>query len=91
MRRAVSLILVVMLVMVMAAPVFAGPVDKFKDGIEQFVTSPMNFVDNVKEEYEAAELKPLGAIGGAFKGVFYTLKDAGGGLINAVTFFYDNE
>ena len=51
----------------------------------------MNIVDDVKEEYEAADFKPFGVFGGMIKGVGNTVVDAVGGLFNALTFFIDND
>jgi len=90
-KKIISVFAIVMLVFAMAVPVYADMATKFKDGVTQIVTSPMNLVDDIKEEYEAAEFKPLGVFGGMFKGIFNTFKDAGGGLINTFTFFIDNE
>ena len=91
MKKIIAVITVVLFVFAMAAPVFADATSKFTDGIKQFATSPMNIVDDVKEEYEAAEFKPFGVLGGLFKGIFDTAIDAGGGIINTFTFWYDNE
>ena len=91
MKRIVSVFAIVMLMCAVTTPVFADAATKFKDGIKQFVTSPKNLVDDVKEEYEASEFKPLGVLGGTFKGLFNTLIDAGGGLINTFTFFIDKK
>jgi len=89
--KIISVFAIVMLVSAMAVPVYADMATKFQDGVKQFVTSPMNIVDDVKEEYEAAEFKPFGVFGGLFKGIFDTGVDAVGGLINTFTFFIDNE
>ena len=91
MKKIVSIFAIVMLLCAITTPVFADAASKFKDGIKQFVTSPHNLVDDIKSEYEAAEFKPLGVLGGMFKGIFNTLIDAGGGVINTFTFFIDNE
>lgn len=91
MKRIFSIIAVVILICAVTAPVYADAMTKFQDGAKQFFTSPMNIVDDIKEEYEASELKPLGVFGGMFKGLFNTAKDAGGGMINMLTFFIDND
>ena len=91
MKKIVSVFAIVMLVCTVTTPVFADAASKFQDGVKQFVTSPMNIVDDVKAEYEASEFKPFGVFGGMFKGVANTLIDAAGGLINTFTFFIDNE
>jgi len=90
-KKIISVLTIVMLVFVVVSPVYADMGTKFTDGIKQFVMSPHNLVDDIKEEYEAAKFKPFGVLGGTFKGMFNTLIDAGGGLINAFTFFIDNE
>jgi len=91
MKKVVSIFAIVMLICAMTTPVFASAGSKFQDGVKQFVTSPHNLVDDIKSEYEASEFKPLGVFGGMFKGIFNTVIDAGGGLINTFTFFIDNE
>jgi len=91
MKKIVSVFAVVMLVFAMTAPVYADAAGKFQDGVKQFLTSPKNLVDDVKEEYDASEFKPFGVFGGAAKGLFNTLKDAGLGIVNTLTFFVDNE
>ncbi len=91
MKKIVSVFAIVMLMCAVTTPVFADAASKFTDGIKQFATSPMNIVDDVKEEYEASEFKPLGVFGGMLKGVGNTVVDAVGGLFNALTFFIDNE
>ena len=91
MKKIVSVFVIVMMMCAVTTPVFADAGTKFTDGLKQFATSPMNLVDDVKEEYEAAEFKPIGVLGGMFKGLFNTGKDAVGGLFNALTFFIDND
>jgi len=91
MKKLIYVFAIVMLVCSVTTPAFADAATKFKDGVKQFVTSPMNLVDDIKAEYEAAEFKPLGVFGGMFKGIANTFIDAGGGLINTFTFFIDNE
>ena len=73
-----------MMVMVVAAPVYADAGSKFQDGVERFFTSPMNIVDGVKEETEAATFKPFGVFGGLIKGLAETVVDAGGGAVHSV-------
>ena len=91
MKKIVSVFAIVMLMCAVTTPAFADAASKFQDGVKQFVTSPMNLVDDIKAEYEAAEFKPFGVFGGMFKGIGNTVIDAGGGLINTFTFFIDNE
>jgi len=91
MKKIVSIFAVLILVFAMTAPVYADMGTKFTDGVKQFVTSPGNLVDGIKEGYEEADFKPIGVFGGMFKGLFDTLIDAGGGLINTITFFIDND
>ena len=91
MKKIISIFAITMLICAVAAPVFADAGTKFTDGIKQFATSPMNIVDDVKEEYEAADFKPFGVFGGMIKGIGNTVVDAVGGLFNALTFFIDND
>jgi len=91
MRKILSLVMVMVFVMAMAAPVFADPWEKFSGGVEKFIKSPVQIVDNLSSEYEAAEFKPFGVIGGVLKGLFYTVWDAGSGIVDIFTFPVDFE
>ena len=91
MKKVVSILLVAMLLSAMAAPAFADADEKLKSGVKQFFSSPKVFYDTVVEEKNAAEFKPFGIIGGICKGTVYTLKEAGLGLLNTLTFFVDNK
>lgn len=91
MKKAFSLLLVVMLAFAMAAPVYADAGEKFTDGVKQMVMSPKVVLDTIMEEYDASEFKPLGAFGGLLKGLFYGAKEVGLGLVNTLTFFVDND
>ena len=50
--------------------------EKIKGGIVRFVKSPIQLKEGIVTEYKVAEFKPLGIIGGTFKGLFYTVKEA---------------
>ncbi len=74
-----------MLVMTVAAPVFADVGEKFTGGVEKFFKSPLQITDNIQSEYEASEFKPFGVFGGVFKGFAHMVIDAGAGLIDVLT------
>ena len=57
-----------------------------KDGITTMVKSPLPLINSVKDEYNAAEFKPFGVVGGFFKGGLYSLKEFSTGLLRVLTF-----
>jgi len=91
MKKAISLGLIVMLTMSFAAPVFADAGERLQDGFKQAVLSPKQIPDIIQEEYEAAEFKPFGVMGGIIKGLMYFVKDLTFGLFKTLTFPVDWE
>jgi hypothetical protein len=91
MKKVLSVLIVFMLVMTMAAPVFADAGEKLKNGAEKFFKSPLQITDNIQSEYEASEFKPFGVFGGFIKGAAHMLIDAGTGLVDVLTFPIDFE
>jgi len=59
---------------------------KLKEGFDTIVTSPQPLIDSIKEEYHAAEFKPLGVFGGIIKGSFYAIKQFSHGVYRVLTF-----
>ena len=75
--------------MAIAVPAYAAGAEKLGDGFKMFLKSPLQITDNIKSEWEAAELKPIGAVGGALKGLFYAGRDMIHGLFDVLTFPVD--
>ena len=76
-------------VFAMAASCFAdySPYkERIKEGIDMMAMSPKPLLDSVKEEYNAAEFKPFGVIGGFLKGLPYSIKELSVGLYRVLTF-----
>lgn len=74
MKKLLSVLLAAMLACSVSAPAFAGW-SEFREATKAFFMSPKQIPDNMKEEYDAAEFKPFGLVGGLLKGLFYTGKD----------------
>jgi hypothetical protein len=91
MKKLLSVLMVTAFVCSIAStPVLAGDAgDKLSEGFKQAITSPKNIPDSLQEEYEVAEFKPFGLIGGVVKGVTMTIVDFGLGLVKVVTFPVD--
>ena len=89
MKKFVSLVVVCVVAVVVVSPALAWNVDKFKAGTNRIIQSPRQIKDNVKEEYQAAQFKPFGIIGGTMKGLFYCGKEMGAGLLTVLTFNTD--
>ena len=89
MKKTLTFVLAVMVLMVFAAPAFAGPMDNLKEGLKKFVMSPKQIPDNIKEEYNNNDNKVAGTAGGTLKGLFYFGKDAISGLARTITFPVD--
>ena len=91
MKKFLSLLIIAMFVMAMAASVYADAGEKLKGGAEKFFKSPLQVKDHVEAEYKAADFKPFGVIGGGLKGLFYMGKDMVTGLWDVLTFPIDFE
>ena len=87
MKRILICMMAVAFMCAMAAtPVLAGDMgDKLSTGAKTFFMSPKHIPDSISEEYEAADFKPLGVIGGTVKGISMTVLDLGKGLFHVVT------
>ena len=57
-----------------------------KDGIGSIVKSPQPMAESLKEEFNKAEFKPFGIIGGFLKGSYYMGKEIGTGILRILTF-----
>ena len=57
-----------------------------KDGIGAIVKSPQPMAESLKEEFNKAEFKPFGIIGGFLKGGYYMGKEIGTGVLRILTF-----
>ena len=89
MKRILSCLFIVIILVAFTSPSYAAGWDKLKGGAEKFVKSPLQIKENVVSEYDAAKFKPLGIVGGLFKGLFYTGKEALTGLVDMLTFPVD--
>lgn len=90
MKKLIAVVCMMALVGVFAVPAFADAgVEKLKGGFEQIIKSPVQISDSVQEEYESAEFKPFGVLGGTLKGLFLTAKELVSGTVDVVTFPFD--
>ncbi len=90
MKKILSMLLVAAMVACLAAPVYAGTAgENLKGGFKTIGMSPMQVSDGVKEGWDAAKFKPLGAVGGLLKGVFYMGKDIVTGAWDVLTCWTD--
>jgi hypothetical protein len=84
MKRLVS-ILIAVAVIGLSVPSFADTADKFKGGIKDVFTSPLQVSDNVKAETTNAKFLPFALVGGLLKGTFYMAKQIVTGTVSVVT------
>ena len=85
MKRMLSF-LIVLAVFAMATPSFAGsPVEKFRKGLKDVVTSPGLVYDNLEAETKDAKFFPFAFVGGLAKGLFYMGKQLITGTLNVAT------
>ena len=85
MKRMLSF-LTVFAVFAMATPSFAGsPVEKFKAGLKDVITSPQQVCDNLQAETKDAKFFPFAFVGGLAKGLFYMGKQIVTGTVEVVT------
>ena len=90
MKNFLSLCMVIMVFMMFTSVSFAASgEEKLKGGVQKFFTSPLQVKENVVSEYNAAEFKPFGVVGGLLKGIFYAGKQAITGVIDVLTFPVD--
>ena len=85
MKRMLSF-LIVLVVCVVTTPSFAGsPVEKFKSGLKDVITAPVQVSDKIMEETKNTKFFPFAFAGGLLKGVFYMGKNIVTGLVDIVT------
>ncbi len=86
MRSQLSLVVMVMVVCFSAsAMAMPAPVVKTRDGLMEIVKSPMHVKNDSLQEAQSTAAKPLGFVGGLFKGTFYMGKDIVSGVYKVVT------
>lgn len=82
-------VLILLMLAMLVAPVagWAGnPLEKLARGITNVATSPGEFIYQMDPAIDAAPDVVTGYIMGIFKGAFYTVKRAGVGLYDILTF-----
>ena len=91
MKRTLSLLTVLAVLVVAATPSFAypKPVEKLKGGVMAVVTSPLEIKDNAMAETKGAKFLPFALAGGLLKGTFYMAKKMVHGGLDIVTFPID--
>ena len=62
------------------------PINKLKGGVMDIVSAPLEMYTHSAVAVKAADFKPFGLIGGLLKGTAYTIKKAGSGVVDIVTF-----
>lgn len=88
MRKTMSLMMVMALMLVFTAPAMAmsGPVEKLTSGVMKIVKSPLIIFSHTKTEMDGHLSTPVGFTKGLVESPFYMLKDIGGGLVDILTF-----
>jgi len=89
MKKLLSVLIISMFVFCLAAPSFADPIEKLKDGAMTIVKAPLQIPTAIGEEYEATDVKPIGAFAGVLKGGALCLRDLMTGAFNVLTFPID--
>lgn len=84
MKRTVS-ILIVLGVLSLSVPGFAGTSERFRGGFRRVMTSPFQVSDNVRTEGNNAKFLPFGLTGGFLKGCFYMVKEIISGTMDMAT------
>ena len=85
MKRLIT-ILTVLAVVTLAVPSFAAcPLEGFKKGLKDVVTSPVQLSDNIMAETKDAKFFPFAFVGGLAKGLFYMGKQIVTGTLDIVT------
>ncbi len=84
MKKLVS-VLIALAVVALSVPSFADTVTKFKGGVKDIMTSPLQVSDNVKAETTNAKFLPFALVGGLMKGGFYMAKQMVTGTFTVVT------
>lgn len=95
MRKILTGILVGVLILSFAAPSFAevkvpekvkSSVNKLSRGVANVLSAPLEIGKQITLEWRATDHKHLALVGGLLKGLGYTFKRAGSGLLDIVTF-----
>ncbi|MCA9399620.1 MAG: hypothetical protein KC618_07715 [Candidatus Omnitrophica bacterium] len=90
MKKTIVFFIAFAFVMSVAAPVMAAgmekPIKKFADGTIEVVKSPLQLVKHPKSSMDEADHKPIGLLKGIMHAPFHMLKQAGGGVVDMVTF-----
>ena len=91
MRKTLSLILVLVVLVAFSTPSFAypRPIEKLKDGATDVITSPLLVRDHMVAETKSASFAPFGLISGLFKGGVYMTKKVIDGSWKIATFPLD--
>ena len=88
MKRTLSFLTVLAVMVVCSAPSFAypKPVEKLKDGLTAVVTSPLEIKEHAMAEAKDGSFLPFSLPGGLLKGGFYMAKKMVGGALDIATF-----
>ncbi|MBF0571392.1 MAG: hypothetical protein HQL12_05920 [Candidatus Omnitrophica bacterium] len=90
MKSIVSFFIVLALV-ALSVPCFAGSMQKFHGGAREVVMSPLQISYNVKKETANARFLPFALVGGILKGSFYMAKQIITGTLNMATSPLDSQ
>ena len=89
MRKALIILLACAVVVSFVAPSFAEmprQITKLGRGVANVISSPLEIGKQITKEWRSADSKQLAFFGGLFKGLGYTFKRLGSGLVDIVTF-----
>ncbi|MBI4310003.1 MAG: hypothetical protein HY591_06695 [Candidatus Omnitrophica bacterium] len=91
MKRTLSLLTILAVLVVFTTPAFAypKPVEKLKKGTMAVITSPLEIKDHAMSETKDAKFLPFALAGGLLKGTFYMAKKMVHGGLDIVTFPID--
>ena len=77
-----SIMMIISIMFVSAS--YATDIAQFGKSVTRVIKSSDQIGENVVKDYDAAQIKPLGAISGLFKGVLFTGKEAAEGLFDVL-------
>ena len=88
MKKVLTVIFVSLFLLSFTAPSFAEPafVTKLVRGVANIVSAPLEIFKQTDAEYNSAERKPLGLVGGIFKGIGFTFARLASGVFDVLTF-----
>ena len=88
MKRTLSFLIAVVVLVAFTTPSFAYPkeVEKLKGGVTAVITSPLEVRDYTMAETKDAKFLPFALVGGMLKGGFYMAKKMAGGVLDIATF-----